>query len=125
MNTITPSNGFRRIAACVLAGTLASGLAAGSSAADVGGAPQEAVKYGDLDVSNSQGATVLYTRIRIAAANVCRIFDGRDVGSQMRLNACVHKAITDAVRDVDQPALFSVYNEKNPTSTRVILASRH
>jgi UrcA family protein len=123
MHTITPSLGHHRIVASVLVGTLASGFAAGSSAADTGGTPQETVKFGDLDVSNSQGATTLYTRIRIAAANVCRIFDNRDVASQKRLDTCVHKAISDAVSAVDQPALFSVYNEKNPTSTRVILAS--
>ena len=70
MKTITPSTGLRRIVATVLFGTLASGLAVVSSADD-SGALQERVKYGDLDVSNSQGATTLYTRIRIAAADVC------------------------------------------------------
>jgi UrcA family protein len=124
MKTITPSAGLRRIVATVLFGTLASGLAVVSRAGDSGGALQELVKYADLDVSNSQGATTLYTRIRIAAADVCRPFDNRDFASQKRLKACIHQAIADAVNQVDQPALFTVYNAKNATSKPVILASR-
>ncbi len=123
MNTITPSTGLRRIVATVLFGTLASGLVAGAKAADSGDALSETVKYGDLDLSNSQGATTLYTRIRIAAANVCSPFDHRSFASQRLLDACVHKAIADAVKKVDQPALFTVYNAKNAASKPVILAS--
>ena len=122
MNTISPRTALRRIAATVLFGTLASGLAAVASATEDGVVLQEVVKYGDLNVSNPQGAATLYARIRAAAANVCRPF-ASDY-SRRQLDECMHKAITDAVIKVDQPELFAVYNAKNGTSKPVILAAR-
>jgi len=123
MKTITPSTGLSRIAATVLFGTLASGLAVVSSAAD-SDAPHVLVKYADLNVSSPEGAATLYARIRMAAGEVCRSFDSREFATKNALDTCIHKAIADAVNKVDQPALFTVYNAKNGTSKPVILASR-
>jgi UrcA family protein len=122
MNTISPA--VRRIVATVLFGTLASGLAAVASAAEDMNVPEEVVKFGDLNFSNAQGAATLYGRIHRAAANVCRTFDNRDLASRAQLDACMHKAIKEAVNKVDQPSLYAVYNAKNGTSKPVILASR-
>jgi UrcA family protein len=124
MNTISPRSAVRRIVATLLMGTLASGLAAVASAAQEGDVLQEVVKFGDLNVSNAQGAATLYARIHRAAANVCRSFDNRDFESRRQIDACMHKAITEAVNKVDQPSLYAVYNAKNGTSKPVILASR-
>lgn len=121
MNTTTSS--LRRIVATVLFGTLAAGWAAVSSAAD-SDAPHVLVKFADLNVSSPEGAAALYARIRMAAGEVCRSFDSHEFATQNNLNACIHKAIADAVNKVDQPALFSVYSAKNGTSKSIILASR-
>ena len=122
MNTISPRTAIRGIAATVLFGTLAAGLTQVATAAEDGLVLQQVVKYGDLNVSNPQGAATLYARIRTAAANVCRPFAG--AYSPRQMNECMHKAITDAVIKVDRPELFAVYNAKNGTSKPVILASR-
>ena len=121
MNTLRPRTAVRRIVATVVFGTLAAGLTAVAGAAEDGFVLQQVVKYGDLNVSNPQGAATLYARIRTAAANVCRPLAGDYLRRQM--NECTHKAITDAVIKVDQPALFAVYNAKNGTKP-VILATR-
>jgi UrcA family protein len=73
------------------------------------------VKFGDLTLSNPQGAATLYRRIAAAARDVCGSYDldRWNLGSRASLNACVHKAIADAVTKVGQAELFAVYNAKN------------
>jgi len=39
------------------------------------------------------------------------------------MDACVHKAIMDAVITVDQPALFAEYRAKNRSPLPVMLAA--
>jgi UrcA family protein len=122
MNTLNPRTAIRGIAATVLTAALGGGLTQVASAAEDGFVLQQVVKYGDLNLSNPQGAATLYARIRAAAANVCRPFAG---DNSLRSNSeCMHKAITDAVIKVDQPELFAIYNAKNGTSKPVVLASR-
>jgi len=82
------------------------------------------VKYGDLNLSTPQAATVLYGRIRVAAERVCRAFDGRDLAFKMYEGACVKKAIEDAVTKVHQPALFAIYNAKHGTLLPSTLVSQ-
>ena len=84
-------------------------------------APHVLVKFAYLNVASPEGAT-LYARIQMAAAEVCQPFDSRQFATQNLLKACVHKAIAYALNQVDQPALFSVYNARNGTKS-IILAS--
>jgi UrcA family protein len=70
------------------------------------------VKFGDLDKSHPQGAAVLYGRILAAAQNVCSPFDRSGLTAKMQLDACIKKAVADAVITVDEPALSAVYNAK-------------
>jgi UrcA family protein len=84
---------------------------------------QVKVKFGDLNVASESGAATLYNRIRVAAESVCHPFDNRDFASKKLLAACMHKAISDAVSEVDQPALFTIYNAKTGTSKPILLAS--
>ena len=93
-----------------------------SIAADVSGTRQVVVKFEDLNLSNSQGATSLYTRIVTAAHAVCRSVD-IDIASRRQLDACVHKAITDAVTKVGQPELFAIYNTHNRQVVPITLAA--
>jgi UrcA family protein len=109
--------------------TIFSALAVSGSAmcmaADSNDALQAVVKFGDLNLANPQGAAMLYSRISAAAHEVCKSFDidGRDLGSRTRLDACVHKAIADAVIKVDQPQLFAIYNVKNHQHLPIMVAA--
>ena len=115
MNTTTPFTRIRRLIATAIVSAFASSFAVVCAAADDIETVSVVVKFGDLNVSNPQGAATLYGRIAAAAHNVCGSYDSNDVfhhGSRARVNACVRKAIADAVTRVGQPELFAVYNTK-------------
>jgi UrcA family protein len=123
MNTMAQSSNLHRMIVTAAFGALIGSFAAISPAADAPGMSQATVKYGDLKLSSPQGAAVLYARISATANEVCRTLDGRDLASKTRFNRCVHQAIVDAVTKVDQPALYTVYNTKNPTPKPIMLAA--
>jgi UrcA family protein len=120
MNTSTQ---LPRILAATIFAALTCGIATVSFASDGTDALQAKVKYDDLNVSSSSGAATLYNRIRTAAENVCHPFNNRDFASQKLLAACVHEAMSDAVKEVNQPALFTIYNAKTGASKPIMLAS--
>ena len=68
------------------------------------------VGFSDLDVSTMKGAKTLYLRIRHAAETLCESAAtwGRKEGE-----ACVHKAVDDAVARVDVPLLSQYYQLRN------------
>jgi len=76
---------------------------------------QIVVRFDDLNLSSPRGAGTLYSRIAVAAREVCGAFDisGRDPGSRANVDDCVQKAIRGAVTDVGRGELFAIYNEKN------------
>jgi len=59
--------------------------------------------YSDLDVSRPEGSTILYSRIRAAAERVCSPLEGGGVAAKMRLNGCIDRAISEAVKTIPQP----------------------
>jgi len=85
-------------------------------------APQAVVKFGDLNLSNPQGATALYHRIWGAAIAVCRPQDNGTLASRGRVQTCVDKAIADAVAEVGRAELFAVYNAKNHQLSPIVVA---
>jgi UrcA family protein len=120
MNTSTQVS---RILAATIFAALTCGIATASFAADSSDPLHVTVKYGDLNVSSAAGAATLYNRIRGAAETVCLPFKNEDLRSRAFLAACMHKAMSDAVNDVNQPALFTIYNAKTGTSKPIMLAS--
>jgi UrcA family protein len=120
MNTSTQ---ITRILAVTVFAALTSSIATVSFASDSPDALQVKVKYGDLNVSSISGAGTLYNRIRGAAQTVCHPFDNADLASKKLLAACVHKAMSNAINDVNEPALFTIANAKAGTSKPVLLAS--
>ena len=104
---------------------LASGLATIGAAADSSDMPRAIVKFGDLNLSNPQGAAKLYSRVVAAADMVCKPFDinSRNLGSRARLDACVHKAIAGAVTTIGRPELFAIYNAKNHKPVSIVVAT--
>jgi UrcA family protein len=64
------------------------------------------VKYADLNTTNVEGAAVLYHRLTNAAKSVCRDLEpGRSLGLMSVYNSCIQKALSNAVADVDRPAV--------------------
>ena len=104
---------IRHVITASIVATLSTGFAIAASASDDSGLRKITVKFGDLDVSSSQGAATLYSRIRSAALKVCSqpdpIWNSR---------SCVDKAVAEAVTKVNRPALFAVYNEHYKTSIK-------
>jgi UrcA family protein len=101
-----------RLIVASLFGVLSGSLTALPAAADGFEPLKVVVKFDDLDVSRPQAAAVLYGRIRAAAESVCSPFDGTGLSAKVRLDACVKKAVADAVTAVDRPALFAVHSAK-------------
>ena len=60
------------------------------------------VGYSDLDVSKLKGAKILYLRIRYAAETLC---ESAATWGKKEGDACVQKAVNDAVARVDAPML--------------------
>jgi UrcA family protein len=126
MNMITPFTRIRRLIATAMVTAFASSFAVVCAAADDTETVSVVVKFEDLNVANPQGAATLYGRIAAAAHNVCGSYDSDDVfhhGSRSRVNACVRKAIADAVTRVGQPELFAVYNTNNRQPLPITVAA--
>jgi len=126
MNTTTPFTRIRRLIATAIVSALASSFAVVCAAADGTETVSVVVKFGDLNLSNPQGAATLYGRIAAAAYSVCGSYNSDDAfhhGSLSRVNACVHKAIADAVTRVGQPELLAVYNAKNRQPLPITVAA--
>jgi UrcA family protein len=88
---------------CAL-GTAAFCAATTVAAAEEQNPPTETVKYGDLDISKSAGARVLYHRIQVAARQVCPL-TSNTIEMVTAEHACINKAIDDAVKSVNAVAL--------------------
>jgi UrcA family protein len=124
MITTNTDNRFRGLIAAALIGVFFSSLVALPASADGIEPPHVTVKYGDLDISRSQGANALYGRLHMAAEIVCTTIVGSDLSARMHLDACVNKAVADAVTEVNQPALLAIYNAKTAKAQPIRVASR-
>jgi len=126
MKTLLASAKHPHLVTAAIFGALALGCGAVSIAADRSDVPQAVVKFGDLNLSNPQGAATLYNRIVFAAHEVCKSFDAdiRDLVSHAQLTACVHMAIADAVTKVGQAELIAVYNTRNRQPLPITVAAR-
>jgi UrcA family protein len=124
MKTLIASTNAPRLISTALFAALALGSGAMSIAAAEDDVPQAIVKFGDLQLSNPQGAATLYRRISSAAATVCRAQDDGSLGARIRMHSCVHKAIADAVSKVDRAELFAVYDSKNHQRHPIVVAQR-
>jgi len=124
MKTTTSRPRARILIATAAFSAVAASLATLCAAAGPTNAPTATVNYADLNISTPYGASELYGRIRHAAQAACSPLDGRDLASQRRKAACIQRAIADAVSNVDEPALFTVYNAQNPATPSHLLSQR-
>jgi UrcA family protein len=79
------------------------------------------VRYSDLDVSTVKGAKTLYLRVRYAAETLC---ESAATWGKKEGEACVQKAINDAVARVNAPLLtqYSQLRSKGDKTGLVQLA---
>ncbi len=101
---------LRTVVACSLFATSLSSFAAVStSQVSLDDSPSRVVKFADLDLTHSQGAAVLYTRIRSAAREVCLPQYNWLMEMRAISDHCREQAIARAVGDVNAPALTAYY----------------
>jgi UrcA family protein len=100
----------------VAAAALGAALVTGARADDVA---ERHVRYADLDIAGNAGAAVLYRRIKAAAATVCGIDGERDLARQAHAQACMDRAIAQAVSIVNAPALTGLYQGKVGGNTQL------
>jgi UrcA family protein len=124
MNTMTTVDRFRTVIATALFGAVTFGFSVLPAVADISDVPQITVKYGDLNVSNPQGAAALYARILSAAKSVCSQFDGPGIVAYQHRSACINEAILGAVTKVNNTALTAVYRAKTVKEVPTRLVSR-
>jgi UrcA family protein len=89
----------------VVATALAVGMLAGVAHAAEAEAPVKAVRFQDLNLNTDAGVQVLYKRIRRAANQVCGDVSGRDLAVAQAHEACVERAVADAVATVNNQML--------------------
>ncbi len=119
MNTLSTLASRSRLITATIFGALALSFGAMSIAADNSDIPRTVVKYGDLNLSNPQGAATLYRRIDVAAHEVCdESYEAEDLDlwTEELVTACIHRAISNAVAKVGAQQLYVVYNAKNHRS---------
>jgi UrcA family protein len=113
MNTINT----RAIRAITISAAMALGF--GTAAASAGtpasryvsdGVNTYVVRFPDLDLSKADGVVVLYSRLRQAAAIVCRPLQSQNLSMGKQYGLCVDHAIAGAVTSVASPML-SQYHE--------------
>ena len=77
------------------------------------------VGYSDLDVATAKGAKTLYLRIRYAAETVC---ESAATWGKKEGEACVNKAVNDAVARINAPRLTQYTQSKGDKAGLVQLA---
>jgi UrcA family protein len=102
MNTTIRTKVYAAISCIMSTAALCVALSTSVEAED---APSKTVRFNDLDISKSDGAKVLYNRIRAAAQDVCGLSTGTDPILRMALKGCIEKAVDKAVKDVNAPML--------------------
>jgi UrcA family protein len=102
----------RLVSVAVLVGSL---LAGSLAVAPVASAREEGsaivVKYGDLDLSTTEGVTTLYKRISTAAHWVCPYDDARELALKAVNQSCRKASIERAVRSIHNAELASILDE--------------
>lgn len=71
-------------------------------------APVQTVSYKDLNLKTEAGVQVLNNRIHGAANQVCGNVDGRDLVVARAHEACVDRAVADAVATVNNQILTRI-----------------
>jgi UrcA family protein len=98
------------------AALLAAG-AIGLFAAGAAQADQKIIHYNRADLQTQQGAATVYSRIRMAALNMCEPDNLALLRSARQVHACIDATMNDAVQAVDSPALTAIYEARHDHGT--------
>jgi UrcA family protein len=90
------------LALCVSGAVLSTAHAGTTTNAN--GERELVVKYGDLNLANPEGVSVLYKRLRVAAVRVCEN-DSPYLEKRAEVKRCIADAMERAVARVNSPAL--------------------
>ena len=74
--------------------------------------PHKLVSFKDLNTSSTEGAAVLYERIKSAANEVCGKRDRVELSQSHAIQACINQAVSRAVAQINSPVLTSLYQVK-------------
>lgn len=81
--------------------------------------PTRQVRFGDLDLSRTEGKAALYGRLVSASQSVCQKLDPSLSSHNLLLKDqyrdCVQKAIVNAVANVNRPEFTAYVASKQPT----------
>jgi UrcA family protein len=113
---------LRALVSAAILGATALAVAGASAADPSSGVRSVTIKYGDLNLSNTEGAKTLYGRIARASHEVCDTADDRFPEVLLAEHSCRAKAIADAVTKVGHPNLIAVYNANNRTPLPIRMA---
>ena len=100
--------GITALVVCGL-GASASAVAASPSQFDDGAI---SVSFADLNIQNSAGARVLYSRLQRATKSVCNLESYRELGSLLRVSQaeqCYTETLDNAVAKIDSAALREIH----------------
>jgi UrcA family protein len=81
-------------------------------------AAQKTVEYGDLNLTDTNGVQVLYSRISSAARTVCEMPDQRELARAAIAKRCVEQAMVQAITTMNNPLLTNLYLSKTGTTER-------
>ena len=91
----------------------------GASATAIAASPSQfedsaiSVSFADLNIQNSAGAKVLYSRLQQASESVCNVESFTELGSLSRLaeaQACYTETLNEAVAKIDSAALQVIHS---------------
>jgi UrcA family protein len=102
----------KRIACIVLAAAPIAMVAGGAQAQQADAPAHMTVSYADLNLNSDAGIAVLYRRLRHAARQVCGDWDTTSLSRGLEAMACINKAMSQAVAQVNSPMLTSLYEAK-------------
>jgi UrcA family protein len=98
------------LAALAAVAVTAIGIADGiGTDAHAAAAPSVKVTYADLDLSQREGAQLLYRRLQRASKAVCSSLDQGSLAAYMSWEHCYSDALQRAVLGVNAPQLLAVY----------------
>jgi UrcA family protein len=100
----------RTIAMIIFAGVSSLLLTDLSTAAvDDDAALSVTVRYHDLNLNSPEGVASLYGRIRVAAEQVCRTLESRDLMRKAQWQDCFSHAVANAVKAVNNAPLSAYH----------------
>lgn len=82
------------------------------------------VSYADLNVNAEAGARTLYSRLRMAARQVCAPLRGTTLMEQTRYRECFGPALARSVAEVDEPTLTAYYLSQTDSTEPSLVAKK-